>query len=76
MVDDKQETAFWQISTPEANLYLALNRSESPRILTVPQMILPSGSQIVNEVTQQYVQVQAEHLGLPAESALIFSVKT
>ena len=76
MVDDKQETAFWQISTPEANLYLALNRSESPRVLTVPQMILPSGSQIVNEVTQQYVQVQAEHLGLPAENALIFSVNT
>jgi glycosidase len=76
LVDDKYETALWQISMPEINLYLALNRSGNARVLTVPQTILPSGSQIYNEITQQEVGVEIDQLGMQAESALIFSVTT
>jgi pullulanase/glycogen debranching enzyme len=76
IVDNENETAFWQISMPEANLYLLLNRSESRRTLTVSHTILPAGAQIFNEITLQEVRIEIDQLGMPAESALIFSVRT
>ncbi len=75
MVDNENETAFWQISMPVANLYLALNRSESQRSLTVSHTILPAGAQIFNEITLQEARVEMEQLWLPAESAFVFSIK-
>ena len=75
MVDNENETAFWQISMPEANLYLALNRSESQRSLTVSHTLLPAGAQIFNEITLQEVSMQTAQLWLPAESAFVFRIK-
>jgi glycosidase len=75
MVDNENETAFWQISMPEANLYLALNRSEIRRSLTVSHTILPAGAQIFNEITLQEVSMQTKQLWLPAESVFVFSIK-
>ena len=75
MVDNENETAFWQISMPEANLYLALNRSESRRSLKFSHTILSVGAQIFNEITLQKVSMQTEQLWLPAESAFVFSIK-
>jgi pullulanase/glycogen debranching enzyme len=75
MVDNENETGLWQISMTKGNLYLALNRSESQRPLTVSHTILPVGAQIFNEITLQKVSMQMEQLWLPAESAFVFSIK-
>ncbi len=72
-LDDERETALWRVEYADGNFFAALNRSDEPQDISVPQDCFGEEQTTVDLLTGEQVLVRSGSIDIPAETLLVFS---
>ena len=75
-LDDERETALWRVRLADTSFFAALNRSEEPRTIPVPQDCLGGDQSVFDMLTGEHLPAVFGRVHIPAESVLILANKT